>query len=210
MPVVLGKLINRASFWTINYMVTLRWYFQIEFQGNGVKHYWVTMWNGVKAVTNVPKQVVKCGNSMKNLSIHCTAKKKKKSNSDFVQHKQMFIGHQLCATIKNLNWQKQIIKPPQQTKQTTIELVFWIDLIGLCLARMARSVPISLEENEVNESSTRTRLHFSKCSPQTMGIRLAWGWWGRLRIQSQGLFARPQNLPQRMGPGLGIFSKFSR
>lgn len=56
-------------------MVALGWYFQIElFQGNGVKHYWVTMWNGVKTVTNGPKQVGECVNSVNNLSIHCIAR----------------------------------------------------------------------------------------------------------------------------------------
>lgn len=113
--------LTSVPFCMINYMVAVGWYFQSElFQRNMVKHHWVSMWSGRKAVTNGTRQVVECVNSMKDLSIHCT---EKKSNSDFVQHKWMFIGHQLCATIKNLNWQKQTIKPPQQTKQTTIESV---------------------------------------------------------------------------------------
>lgn len=128
MSVVLGRLLiappfslTSVPFCMINYMVAVGWYFQSElFQRNMVKHHWVSMWSGRKAVTNGTRQVVECVNSMKDLSIHCT---EKKSNSDFVQYKWMFIGHQLCATIKNLNWQKQTIKPPQQTKQTTIESV---------------------------------------------------------------------------------------
>lgn len=99
----------------------------------------------MKAVTNGPKQVAERLISMKNLSIHCTAKK---PNSDFVRNKWAFIGHQLCATIKNLNWQKQTVRPHQTNQPTTIELVVCIDLIALCLPQTARTVRISLKENE--------------------------------------------------------------
>lgn len=60
----------------------------------------------MKAVTNGPKQVVECGNSMKNLSIYCIAKKKnkkkpkKQKTSDFVQHRQMFIGRHYMPQLK--------------------------------------------------------------------------------------------------------------
>lgn len=48
----------------------------------------------MKAVTNGPKQVVECGNSMKNLSIYCIAKKKTKKNP---KNSQTNIRKQACV-----------------------------------------------------------------------------------------------------------------
>lgn len=134
-----------APFWMINYMIALGWCFQIElFQVNRVKCYRVTLWNGMTAVTNDPKQVVESVNLMIK-PVH-SLWNNKLSNVFCSMQNYTFLG-----IIPNLECFKIWIEKKKSPTNKANHSWIWSSRLTQLACFM-----------NVNNSNTRTRIGFSK------------------------------------------------